>query len=111
MVAAVELKVQTEASVAGVSRSGASGQGSGVTVASDPDGPVMPKSTVPAGGLLMPLAVSRTVTVQLAGLLAGVLAGQSTVVEVPRAVTLMVSLPLLLACSESEVGRASRREG
>ncbi len=43
------------------------------------------KPTVPAGALFVPEAVSVTVTVQLAGLFAGVEAGQSSVVEVERA--------------------------
>src|SRR6266511_6394092 len=42
------------------------------------------KPTVPAGALFVPEAVSVTVTVQLAGLFAGVEAGQSSVVEVER---------------------------
>src|SRR2546428_2254291 len=43
--------------------------------------------TMPRGALLGALSVSATVTVQERGLLAGVEAGQSSVVEVVRAVT------------------------
>src|SRR2546428_454252 len=50
--------------------------------------------TMPRGALLGALSVSATVTVQERGLLAGVEAGQSSVVEVVRAVTMTVSLPL-----------------
>src|SRR2546427_4888999 len=52
------------------------------------------KSTVPVGGVLVPLAVSLTVTVQPSGLLAGVVAGQSSTVLVERVVTLPVTPPL-----------------
>src|SRR3989441_1146404 len=55
---------------------------------------------MPRGALLGALSVSAAVTVQERGLLAGVEAGQSSVVEVVRAVTMTVSLPLL------EIGRA-----
>src|SRR2546428_13917541 len=63
--------------------------------------------TMPRGALLGALSVSATVTVQERGLLAGVEAGQSSVVEVVRAVTMTVSLPLLVACTE--VGRSEER--
>ena len=80
-------------------------QGSGVTVGVEPAGcAVNVKSTSPRGGLLGAVSVSRTVTVQLAGVLAGVEAGQSTVVEVLRAVTEIVSEPLLVACTEAGAG-------
>ena len=80
-------------------------QGLGTTVAVEPTGwLVMAKSTVPWGGLLVPGAVSVTVTVQVAGLFAGVDAGQSRTVEVARAVTLIVALALLAAWTESGAG-------
>jgi hypothetical protein len=62
------------------------------------------RSTVPWGALLVPPSVSVTVTVQLAGLLAGVEAGQSSVVEVVRAMTVIVSLPELAAWTEPAAG-------
>ena len=84
---------------------GASTHGSSVTVATDPVGwLVKVKSTDPIGALLVPLAVSVTVTVQLAGLFAGVGDGQSRTVDVPRAVTVIMSAPLLPLCSEPGVG-------
>src|SRR3989454_3692355 len=64
------------------------------------------RSTMPRGALLGALSVSATVTVQERGLLAGVEAGQSSVVEVVRAVTMTVSLPLLVACTEVGAGRS-----
>ena len=80
-------------------------QGLGSTVAVEPAGwLVMPKSTVPCGGLFVPGAVSVTVTVQVAGLFAGVDAGQSSVVDVARAVTLIVALALLVLWTESGAG-------
>jgi hypothetical protein len=48
--------------------------------------------------------VSVTRTVQVAGLLAGVVAGQTTVVEVLRAVTVIVSPPVLVAWTEAGAG-------
>src|SRR5438876_11662438 len=66
----------------------------GLTVAVDPEGWLVKlKPTVPVGGLLVPLAVSVTVTVQPSGLLAEVVAGQSSTVVVERVVTITVSLP------------------
>src|SRR5438034_939014 len=57
----------------------------GLTVAVDPEGWLVKlKLTVPVGGLLVPLAVSVTVTVQPSGLLAEVVAGQSSTVVVER---------------------------
>ena len=80
-------------------------QGLGSTVAVEPAGwLVMAKSTAPCGGLLVPGAVSVTVTVQVAGAFAGVDAGQSRTVDVARAVTVMVALPLLVTCTESGAG-------
>ena len=77
---------------------GATVQGLGDTVEVDPLGPpLIVKLTVPSGALLVPLAVSVTVTVHVAGLLAGVEGGQSSVVEVVRVITSTVSVPLLLA--------------
>ena len=68
----------------------------GVTLEVEPAGPpVIMKLTVPTGGLFVPLAVSSTVTVQLSRLLAGVDAGQSSVVDVVRVMTATVSVPLL----------------
>src|SRR3989442_14887773 len=58
------------------------------------------------GAVLVPESVSATLTVQVAGLLAGVESGQSSVVEVERAVTVIVSLPLLAAWMEVGVGLA-----
>ena len=79
--------------------------GSGAMIGLEPDGwLVMVKSTVPAGGLLVPLAVSVTVTVQLAGLFAGVDGGQSRTVDVVRAVTVIESTPLLAACTDPGAG-------
>jgi len=84
---------------------GTSTHGSGVTVATDPAGwLVKVKSTVPIGALLVPLAVSVTVTVQLAGLFAAVDGGQSRTVDVPRAVTVIVSEPVLPLCGEPGAG-------
>ena len=77
----------------------------GVTLEVEPAGPpVIMKLTVPTGGLFVPLAVSSTVTVQLSGLLAGVDAGQSSVVCVDRAMTWTISVPLLPAWIESAAG-------
>jgi hypothetical protein len=57
----------------------------GVTVAVEPAGWLVTlKLTVPRGALFVPEAVSLTVAVQVAGVLAGVEAGQSSVVEVER---------------------------
>src|SRR5439155_6978534 len=64
------------------------------------------KSTAPWGGLLGAVSVSLTVTVQVAGVLAGVEAGQSTLVEVERAVTVIVSLPLLSAGAQAGARRS-----
>jgi hypothetical protein len=84
---------------------GMSAQGSGVMVGVESAGwSVTSKSTVPWGGLFVPLSVSVTVTVQVAGALAGVEVGQSTVVEVLRAVTVIVSVPVLEAWIESGAG-------
>ena len=83
---------------------GASVQGLGVTVEVEPAGPLVLKATVPAGALLVPVAVSVTVTVQVSGLFAGVEGGQSTVAVVVRATTWTVSEPLLLAWIEPLAG-------
>src|SRR2546426_488193 len=84
---------------------GVSVQGLGATAELEPDGLVeTTKLTMPRGALLGALSVSATVTVQERGLLAGVEAGQSSVVEVVRAVTMTVSLPLLVACTEVGAG-------
>ena len=72
---------------------GASVHGLGLTVA--PVGPLMVKATVPSGALLVPLAVSVTVTVQMSGLFVDVESGQSSVVEVVRAKTVRVKVPEL----------------
>src|SRR3989442_5247514 len=64
---------------------GVSVQGLGATAELEPDGLVeTTKLTMPRGALLGALSVSATVTVQERGLLAGVEAGQSSVVEVVR---------------------------
>ena len=76
--------------------------GLGVTV--EPVGPLMVKPTVPSGALGLPPAVSATVTVHVAGLLAGVEGGQSSVVEVVRVITSTVSEPLLVAWTEPATG-------
>ena len=77
----------------------------GVTLEVEPAGPpLIMKLTVPTGGLFVPLAVSSTVTVQLSGLLAGVDAGQSSVVCVDRAMTWTISVPLLPAWTDPAAG-------
>ena len=77
----------------------------GTTVAVEPTGcEVIAKLTVPCGGLFVPGAVSVTVTVQVAGAFAGVDAGQSSVVAVVRAITVIVALPLLPPWTESGAG-------
>ena len=81
-----------------------SAHGLGVTLEVDPAGPLMAKPTVPSGALLVPLAVSVTVTVQVSGLFGAVEAGQSTVVVVVRGLTSTVSLPVLLACVDAAAG-------
>ena len=69
--------------------------------------PDEPKVTVPAGSDFPPAAVSVTVAVQTLPWLMTTLAGtQSTLVEVDRSVTAIVSVPLL----EAWIGRASCRE-
>ena len=84
---------------------GVSAHGSEVTLASDPAGwLVKVKSTVPEGALFVALAVSVTVTVQLAGLFAAVDDGQSRAVDVPRAVTVIASVPVLPLCGEPGAG-------
>jgi hypothetical protein len=84
---------------------GVSAHGSGVTLASDPAGWLVKlKSMVPEGALFVPLAVSVTVTTQLAGLFAGVDDGQSSTVDVPRAVTVIASVPVLPLCGEPGAG-------
>jgi hypothetical protein len=99
----VKVMVQAESSVAGVVVTGVRTQS--VTVAVEPSGwAVTSASTLPWGGLLVPAAVSVTVTVQVAGALAGVEVGQSTVVEVLRAMTVIVSVPVLEAWIESGAG-------
>ena len=79
-------------------------QGFGVTVPFEPAGPLMVKPTVPWGGLVVPLAVSTTVTVHVAGLLAGVEGGQSSMVDVVRVMTRTVSVPLLPEWNEPAAG-------
>ena len=83
---------------------GASVQGLGVMLEVDPAGPLILKPTVPSGALLVPLAVSVTVTVHASGLFAGVEGGQSTVVVVVRAMTWILAEPLLLAWIEPAAG-------
>jgi hypothetical protein len=80
-------------------------QGFGVTLLLEPVGPpLIVKLTVPTGALFVPLAVSVTVTVHIAGLLAGVDDGQSSVVDVVRRMTSTVSLPLLPAWIDPAIG-------
>src|SRR5438093_12782154 len=77
----------------------------GLTVAVDPEGWLVKlKLTVPVGGLLVPLAVSVTVTVQPSGLLAEVVAGQSSTVVVERVVTITVR------SEERRVGKGGRAQ-
>lgn len=84
---------------------GARVQGLGVMLELEPAGPpVVVKPTLPSGELFVPLATSVTVTVHIAGLLAGVDAGQSTVVVVVRAMTCTVSEPLLAAWIDPAAG-------
>ena len=84
---------------------GTSTHGSGVSIAVEPGGSLVKvKSTVPLGALFVPLAVSVTVTTQLAGLFAGVDDGQSRAVDVPRAVTVIASVPVLPLCGEPGAG-------
>src|SRR3989441_832859 len=64
----------------------------------EPDGLVeTTKLTMPRGALLGALSVSATVTVQERGLLAGVEAGQSSVVEVVRVPTVVVAVAVVVA--------------
>src|SRR3989442_12687105 len=71
---------------------------SGATAELEPDGLVeTTKLTMPRGALLGALSVSATVTVQERGLLAGVEAGQSSVVEVVRLPTVAVAVAVCLA--------------
>src|SRR5438552_1944358 len=77
----------------------------GVTLEVEPAGPpVIMKLTVPTGGLFVPLAVSSTVTVQLSGLLAGVDAGQSSVVGVGRAHVWTIVTRLLRVRTDAGTG-------
>ena len=77
----------------------------GVTLELEPAGPpLMLKPTVPTGALLVPPAVSATVTVQVSGVLGEVESGQSSVVCVDRAMTSTMSVPLLPAWIESAAG-------
>jgi len=100
-VSAVNVVVQVDVAAPLVARA----QGLGTTVAVEPAGwPVTAKLTVPCGGLWVPGAVSVTVTVQVAGAFAGVDAGQSSVVAVVRAITVIVALPLLEPWTESGAG-------
>ena len=80
-------------------------QGFAATIGIEPLGPpLIVKLTVPTGALFVPLAVSVTVTVHMAGLLAGVDGGQSSTVEVVRLMTSTVSEPLLPAWMEPASG-------
>ena len=83
---------------------GARVHGLGVTVEVEPAGPLVLKPTVPSGAVLVPLAVSVTVTVHASGLFAGVDGGQSTAVVVVRAMTWILGEPLLLAWTEAAAG-------
>jgi len=84
---------------------GTSTHGSGVSIAVEPGGwLVKVKSTVPEGALFVPVAVSVTVTRQLAGLFAGVDDGQSRTVDVLRAVTMIESVPVLDAWTDPTAG-------
>src|SRR2546422_1059516 len=80
-------------------------QGSGSTAELEPDGLVeTTKLTMPRGALLGALSVSATVTVQGWGVHTAELHAQPNVVEGVRAVTMTVSLPLLVACTEVGAG-------
>jgi hypothetical protein len=104
-VSAAKSTVHVESSFAMVVTSGAIVQGFGTSVGIEPDGwLVNVKPTVPSGGVFVPGAASVTRTTQLAGLFAGVEAGQSSVVVVERAVTVMVSFPVLPLWTESAAG-------
>src|SRR2546426_606589 len=84
---------------------GVSVQGLGATAELEPDGLVeTTKLTMPRGALLSALSDAATATTLESRLLAGAWAGQSSVVEVVRAVTMTVSLPLLVACTEVGAG-------
>src|SRR5437773_7231964 len=77
----------------------------GVTLELEPAGPpLMLKPTVPTGALLVPPAVSATVTVQVSGVLGEVESGQSSVVIVVRVLTSTVSVPLLPLWTVPAVG-------
>ena len=77
----------------------------GVTLELEPAGPpLMLKPTVPTGALLVPPAVSATVTVQVSGVLGEVESGQSSVVIVVRVLTWTVSVPLLPLWTVPAVG-------
>src|SRR3989475_2581292 len=79
-------------------------RGLGVCLYLESGGVLYPsKLTMPRGALLGALSVSATVTVQERGLLAGVEAGQSSVVEVVRLPTVVVAVAELLAVLGSEV--------
>jgi hypothetical protein len=91
--------VQLESSVAAVVVSGASTQG---LVTKTPVLSELVHVTVPAGAVRGAVSVSVTVAVQVVGSPARSVPGvQSTVVEVVRAVTLIVSVPKLAACTET----------
>src|SRR3989442_1360489 len=84
---------------------GVSVQGLGATAELEPDGLVeTTKLTMPRGALLRALSETAAVTAHARGLFARLVAGQSSVVEVVRAVTITVSLPLLVACTEVGAG-------
>src|SRR3989454_7421862 len=86
---------------------GVSVQGLGATAELEPVGQVEAgKLTLKVSGVQGCLLATATVTVQERGLLAGVEAGQSSVVEVVRAVTMTVSLPL--RSEERRVGKECR---
>jgi hypothetical protein len=94
--------VQLESSVAGVLSSGASVHG---LVTNMPVLSELVQVTVPVGAVLGAASVSVTLALQLVGSPAwNVLGVHSTVVEVVRSLTSIVSLPKLEACTEAGAG-------
>src|SRR2546426_693272 len=80
-------------------------QGLGATAELEPDGLVeTTKLTMPRGALLGAEPKCARLTSSELGISDAVLSLQSSVVEVVRAVTMTVSLPLLVACTEVGAG-------
>ena len=84
---------------------GARTHGLGSTTGVEPAGwLVNTKLTVPLGGLFVPVSVSDTVTLQVAGMPATVDGGQLSVVDVERAMTVIVSVPVLVSWIDAGAG-------